>query len=120
MSGIDAAMLAQMRSVISSELLPDTCRIITLTAVPDGEGGSTFTRGTAGTSVCRLDAEQGREVVSGGAVEPFIAYKLSLPYDAVVLPEYLIETGSVDYAVKSVNRGQSWGAVVRVDLERIG
>jgi len=119
LSAIDTAMLASMRSAIA-DLLPDTCRIITLTNFPDGEGGVTVSRGTSGTCACRLDAEQGREQVSGGAVEPFIAYKLSVPYDAIILPENTIETGGVDYAVKSVNRGQSWSAVGRVDLERIG
>jgi hypothetical protein len=119
MSGIDAGMLASMRAIISTELLPDTCRIISMTEQPDGEGGVAVARGTAGTAACRLDAMQGREQVSGGAIEPFISYMVSLPYNAVVLPQNLIETGGVDYAVKSVNRGQSWCAVVRVEVERM-
>ncbi len=112
-------MLAEMRSLITSNLLPDTCNIVTLTNVSDGEGGSTQTRGTSGTAIpCRLDVTQGREQVTGGAVQTYIAYKLSLPYDTTVAEENIIEHGGYDYHVTSVNLAQSWKAVVRVDLER--
>lgn len=115
---LSAAELLYMRD--STELLmPDTCNIVSITNTPDGEGGSTQTRGTVGTSICRLDAIQGREQVTGGAIQPYITYMMSLPYDVTVVPAYIIEHSSVDYAVKSVNRGQSWKAVVRVELERL-
>lgn len=116
--GLTTTELAIMRDTIEL-LMPDTCNIVTITNVPDGEGGSTPTRGTSGTSIpCRLDVTQGREQVTGGAVQPYIAYKLSLPYDTTVDEQNIIEHGGVDYYVKSVNLSQSWKAVVRVDLER--
>jgi hypothetical protein len=116
---IDTSMLAAMRSAINT-LLPDTCHVCSITNTPDGEGGVTTTRGTVGTSIaCRLDVVSGREQVSGGAIQPFTAYKLSLPYDTVVLPSYIIEHNSVDYAVKGVNPNQSWCAVRRVELEKM-
>lgn len=100
-------------------LLPDTCNVCTITNVPDGEGGSTQTRGTSGTSIaCRLDVIQGREQITGGAIQPYISYVLSLPYDTTVGLTNIIEHGGVDYQVKSVNLNQSWVAVRRVELER--
>ena len=118
-SAIDAVMLAEMRRIIANDLLPDQCNVCTITNVPDGEGGFTQTRGTSGTAIaCRMDVTQGREQVTGGAIQPYIAYKLSLPYDTVVGLTNIIEHNGVDYEVKSVNLSQSWKAVVRVDLER--
>ena len=122
MSAIDTAMLAAMRSAIST-LLPDTCNIVALTNTPDGEGGVTQTRGTTGTAIaCRLDTVQSiysGERVTGGAIQPYLTYMMSLPYDTVVSDANIIVHSGTDYAVKTVNRGQSWKAVVRVQLERI-
>ena len=116
---IDTSMLAAMRSAINT-LLPDTCNVCTITNSPDGEGGVTQARGTSGTSIaCRLDVVQGREQLSGGAIQPYTRHMLSLPYDTTVAASNIIEHNSVDYAVKSVNLGQSWKAVVRVELEKM-
>lgn len=111
------ADLAFMRNTIG-QLLPDTCSIVTITNVPDGEGGSTESRSTASGIPCRLDVVQGREQVTGGAVQPYISYMLSLPYDTTIGLTNIITHNSVDYFVKSVNLGQSWIAVRRVELER--
>lgn len=119
-SAITAEMLSQMRSIITNDLLPDTANIVSITNVSDGEGGVTQTRGTVGTAIaCRLDVITGREQVSGGAIQPYISYMMSLPYDTTVAYSNIIEHNSIDYAVKSVNLGQSWKAVVRVELERM-
>jgi hypothetical protein len=118
MTAIDTAMLAAMRAAIA-ELLPDTAAIITITNTPDGEGGQTVTRGTASTVAFRLDMTSGREQVSGGAVQPFTAYKGSLPYDAAITTANQILHNGTYYAVTSVNTGQSWQAVCRVDLEKL-
>jgi len=119
MPALTASELAVMQDAIE-ELFPDTCNVCTLTNSPDGEGGWTTTRGTSGTAIaCRLDVVQGREMLAGGAIQSFTAYMLSLPHDTTVAPANLIEHSSVDYTVKSVNRNQSWKAVVRVELERL-
>ena len=118
MTAIDTTMLAAMRAAIS-ELLPDTAYILSVTNSPDNEGGVTQSIGTIGTAICRLDAVQGREQVSGGAVQPFISYMLSLPYDTVVSNTNRISHNNLTYAVKSINLDQSWKAVVRAELERI-
>jgi hypothetical protein len=118
MSAIDTAMLAAMRAAIG-ELLPDTAYIVGLTNTPDGEGGVTQARGTSGTQLCRLDVVQGREQVSGGAIQPFISYMMSLPYNATVASTNIISHNGTDYAVKSINLDQSWSAVTRLELEKI-
>src|SRR5688572_11073600 len=121
MSAIDTAMLAQMRSTISGEMLPDTCNIVTITNAPDGEGGVTETRGTIGTAIaCRLDVKRGREEVTGGAIQPYIKTMLSLPYDTTITEAHRVEHGGLTYAVIAPsNSDQSWIAVKRVELERI-
>lgn len=119
-SAITSDMLATMRSIITSDLLPDTCNVVSITNAPDGEGGVTQTRGTVGTAIaCRLDVIQGREQVTGGAVQAYTSYMMSLPYDTVVNPSNIIEHNSVDYSVKPSNVNQSWIAVLRVELEKL-
>lgn len=118
MVAIDTAMLAAMRAAIG-ELLPDTANVITITRTPDGEGGQVETRGTSSAYAFRLDVTNGREMVSGGALQPFTSYKGSLPYDVTVTPGNSILHNSVNYAVTAVNTNQSWQAVCRVDLEKI-
>ena len=118
MTTIDTAMLSAMRAAIS-ELLPDTCQIITLTHTADGEGGWTDSRATATAVNCRLDVTQAREQVTGGAIQPYTSYKLSIPYDTTVVTGNEVLHSGVNYAVTGVNLGQSWKAVVRVDLERL-
>jgi hypothetical protein len=118
-NAINSTLLAAMQTAIL-DLLPDTCNILSPTNSADGEGGVTTTWGTTGTAIaCRLDAQQGREQVSGGAIEPFTAYKLSLPYNAVVGYNNRVQLGTVLFEVKGLNPSQSWNAVVRVDLERL-
>lgn len=115
--GLTSAELSMMRDTIEL-LLPDACNIVSITNVPDGEGGFTQTRGTSGTAIaCRLDVVQGREQATGGAIQPYISYILSLPYDTTVAEENIIEHSGIDYHVKSVNQNQSWIAVRRVELE---
>ena len=118
MSALDTSMLAAMRSAIL-ELLPDTCYLITLAYSPDGEGGVTQARGTSAAIACRLDVKQGREQKTGGAIEPYISYKMSLPYDTVVSQSQLISHNGIDYSVIGSNPDQSWSAVVRLDLEKL-
>ena len=119
-SAITPDMLATMRSVITGDLLPDLCTINAIVEVPDGEGGVTTSGSAIATLVpCRLDAVSGREQVSGGAIQAFMAYKLSLPYNQSITVENQVVIGSNTFAVISVNDGQSWKAVTRVDLEKL-
>ena len=120
MSAIDTAMLAAMRSAIS-ELLPDTCNIVTITKTADGQGGWTESKGTSGTAIaCRLDVHTGREMLTGGAVQPYIKTVLSLPYDTTITEVNRVEHGGITYAVIAPsNSDQSWIAVKRVELEKL-
>lgn len=115
---LSAADLEYMRNS-TERLMPDSCNLVSITNTPDGEGGVAQARGTVGTSICRLDVVSGREQVTGGAIQPYISYVMSLPYDTTLQADYIIEHSGADYAVKSINLGQSWKAVVRVELERM-
>lgn len=120
MSAIDTNMLAAMRTAIS-ELLPDTCSILSLTSVSDGAGGQTETWGTASSGVsCRLDVTLTRELLTGGAIQPYIKTMLSVPYDTTITENNRVVHNSVTYAVVAPpNTNQSWNAVKRVELERV-
>ena len=120
MPALSAAELAAMRDVIETELLPDTCTLLTLTSTANGMGGQTQSWGTASSNVpCRLDMTRGREQVSGEAWRPFTMYTLSLPYDTTITTAYRVVHSSVTYAVTSVNTNQSWIAVKRCELEKV-
>jgi len=118
MSAIDSTMLAAMRESIA-QLLPDTAQVITITQTPDGQGGHTESRATAAAVAFRLDVLTGREQISGGALQPFTAYKGSLPYDTTITTANQLLHNGVNYAVTGVNTNQSWIAVRRVDLEKL-
>lgn len=119
MSWLTDNELAQMRADIAN-LLPDTCSILSVAYTSDGEGGWSEAWGTATASVaCRIDFKMGREVVVGGAVQPFTRVILSLPYNTALSTNDRILSGGNTYAVKSVNNGQSWIVAVRAELERV-
>lgn len=121
MTTLDNAMLTAMRAAIA-ELLPDTCSIISITRTPDGYGGQVETRGTVSSVAFRLDLINNRmrgEKVSAGAIQAFMTYKGSLPYDTTITEANQILHNGIYYAVTAVNNNQSWNAVKRVDLERI-
>lgn len=122
MSAIDTAMLSAMRDAIES-LLPDTCNTLSPTHSADGQGGVTTTWGTVGTALaCRLDVIQSRGVLAGGeqntggAIQAYASYMLSVPYDTALEESYRVEHNGNLYAVKTVNNNQSWKAVVRAEL----
>ena len=124
MTWLTAREVAQMRAD-AEELMPDTCTILSVAYTSDGEGGMTEAWGTATASVkCRLDfitshLSMGREVVVGGAVQPYTSAVLSLPYDTVITPANRVTVNGDTFAVKSVNDGQSWIIAVRARLERV-
>jgi head-tail adaptor len=115
---VSASELSAMRDAIEG-LLPDTCYILSGTATADGQGGVTTSWGTTGTAICRLDMVEGREQLAGGAIQSYLKYMLSLPFDTSLLPTNRIAIGSSTYEVKSINLGQSWSAVARVELEKV-
>lgn len=119
MTAIDNTMLAAMREAIA-ELLPDTGYILTRTYVSNGMGGGSYTWGTSSAVSCRIDIQQGREQVTGGAVQAFSRTILSLPYDTTITEANRFLHNSVTYAVVvPPNTDQSWIAVKRVELERV-
>lgn len=114
-----ASMLEQMREDVEC-MLPDICDILTATQTLDDEGEAITTWGTAYADVaCRLDYKQGREVTSGGAVQPFARAMLTLPYDTVLATNNRVQIGSAIFAVKSVNATQSWNVSVRAEVEAV-
>ena len=118
MAALTTTDLNAMRGAIS-DLLPDTCYVLSKTSVPDGFGGVTDTWGTAATYACRADYVSGQEIAVGGKVTPFTGYVFSLPHNAVVSEVNRILHGSITYAVKSVSDDKSWKIVTRVYVETV-
>jgi head-tail adaptor len=111
--------LAYMRSSIN-ELLPDTCNILSLGWSSDGQGGVVEAWGTLTASVaCRVDYGQGREVISGGALNQYQKAIVSMAYDVVITPANRIEVGTNIFSIQAINNGQSWQGVTRCSCELI-
>jgi hypothetical protein len=99
-------------------LMPDTCTILSPIDTPNDEGGIIQTWGTVAANVpCRLDMKSGSLPVTGGAVQLFTSYMLSIPYDQTIDEVDNVVINSIQYAVTSLNSEQSWRAVKRVTLE---
>lgn len=120
MTGLSNWELASMRSTLS-ELMPDTCNILSGTATPDGIGGQSVAWGTTYSGVsCRLDQmKKGYETMSGGAVYPFGQYVLTIAYDGTINTQNRVEHGSVTYNVIGVDQDKSWPITTRVIVEAI-
>lgn len=117
--GLTARELAQMQADIY-DLLPDLCDILSVAYTADSEGGFTETWGTATAKVhCRIDYRSGRENLIGGAIQPYSNAVLSIPYNTAINSTNRIKSGDYIWAVKSINDGQSWKAVKRVEMERV-
>lgn len=119
MTALSNRDLTSMRQTVA-ELMPDRCHLLTKTSVSNGQGGQTTTWGTASANVpCRLDMMHGMETLTGGALQQYTGYVLSLPYDTTITQSQRVLLNDITYAVKSVNTNQSWVAVKRVELEKV-
>jgi len=119
MPGLTSAELVAMRHDIE-ELLPDTCNLLTLTTVADGQGGVTQSWGTAYSAVkCRLDYVRGLETNRAGALNPFTGWVLTVPQSQTITAAYRVEHSSNTYTVQTVSEGGSWLACKRAWLQRM-
>lgn len=119
MIGLTARELTEMREAIG-ELLPDVCDILTITESANGYGGTTqIPETTVKNCPCRMDVVGGKLQVAGGALQSFIGYTMSLPYDIEVTEANQILFDGVTYKIAAPpNTQQSWIGVKRVLLER--
>lgn len=122
-----AAELARIRADMEDATLPDTCNILSLSQVSNGEGSMVDTWGTAFASVaCRLDLFTSRgvgiigmEQVQAGALKPYSTWILSVSYGTALTSANRVEVGSGTYNVVEVDAGRSWGGNVRATLEKV-
>lgn len=116
---ITAAELVQIRSDIS-ELLPDTCNILSLTKVSDSQGGNAETWGTATANAkCRVDAISGDEKLAIDQLKPYHKYVATLLNTVTITTAHRLEHKSNTYIVEAVNEDQSWIGCHRVILQKI-
>ncbi|HQO98929.1 MAG TPA: hypothetical protein PLF72_14395 [Anaerolineaceae bacterium] len=112
--------LNAIRDELERLTLPETAYILSGTLTSDGMGGYTATWGTASTVKCRLDrTNTGYEKASGGGVEPWQGWVLSLPHDTSVTVTNRVKVASTTYAVKAVDSAKSLNCVLRVYLEEV-
>jgi head-tail adaptor len=128
MSLPSADEIARWQTDLEAATLPDTCSILSVTRVSDGQGGWTETWGTVASGIaCREDAYssqglssfQGSEMLGGGAVQAFSRRMMTLAYGSTVTSANRIVNGSNTYNVVAVDNGKSWAAEVRVIVELV-
>jgi hypothetical protein len=111
--------LSIMRAAIS-DMLPDTCSIISGANSSDGQGGVSWAASGTVTAACRLDLVMGNEQNAAGAVQPFTRWVMTLPYDTAIVNTNKITHGGYTYnVVGGINTDSSWIACKRVLLERV-
>lgn len=116
---LNDAQLAYMRAKVNATL-PSTGYVLSSPGfAPNEYGGVTEVWGTAGTISCRVDPLRGNEIMTGGAIQPFHAFKLTAPFDTVLTEAMRVKVGTVTYAVKSVDADKSDAISLRADLERL-
>lgn len=112
--------LNAIRAELEALCFPSVGYLLTKTSVSDGMGGGTVTWGTVGTVACRIDrASAGYERQSGGGIESWQGWVLSLTHDTTITEAYRVVVGSSTFAVKAVDPEKSLNAVLRVYMEQI-
>ena len=112
--------LNALRAEIEALTMPTTCYMLAPTRVSDSMGGGTVTWGTVGTAACRLDrASTGYERQSGGGVDAWQGWVLSLPHDTTINETYRVVVDTSTFAVKAVDIEKSLNAVLRVYMEQL-
>ena len=109
-------------------LMPDECNILEITQTSDSQGGFTDAWGTVtgGAEIaCRIDAVttgsniSAREKVSGGALQPYHTFVLTLPQGTTITESNRVEVNSGTFTVTSVDTSKSWSGCVRAWLEKV-
>jgi head-tail adaptor len=111
------AELTQMRADIA-ELLPDSAVIYTAARVPDGMGEFTTTWAASGTALARIDPIRANDQISGGAVQPFTRFRLTLEYGSTITPGNRVTINAVTYNVVALQTANSWPLDIRAEVER--
>jgi len=128
--GLTTAELSDMRTAIN-DLLPGTGDFYTISNTADGFGG--YTEGTTivsgGSNVpYRLDplntSVWGRELLAGGAVNPFHTFILTVAqeYGTLITEKDMFKAGTAYYSIKSMDNkhaNKSWAVSVRLLVEQL-
>lgn len=119
MPALSNSDLESMREELEA-ILPDTCHVLSVTRVSDGQGGFTETWGTATANIaCRIDPYRGSGQVTGEQIAEYHTFVATLPYGTTVTTAHRLEVDSVTYSITSVASGRSWPLDVRAWLEKI-
>lgn len=112
--------LDDLRDEFTVQVMPDTCHVLSRVLSVDTMGAPVETWGTASYNVpCRLDHATGSEQISGGAIQPYYHYMLTLPWGTSISSLNRVKHDSIIYSVKSVSSG-TYVACLRCELEKIG
>lgn len=112
--------LTQLRADIL-ETLPDEAIIYAQTYASDGGGGWTAGSTAAGTVACRLDPLTDRELSAmvAGRDALLVRYRLTVPHDAPLAPDVLVEVGGSSYEVIEMRTDHSLRAVRRAIVSEV-
>lgn len=115
-----AAEIELIRSELEVMCMPDYGTILAVTEASDGAGGvsTSWASPASGTIKCRLDSVSGKKYLSGGFLDPYHSWMLTMPHDTTLTEDNRIAVNSGTYTIKSITGG-SWLGVKRAELELI-
>lgn len=115
MTFFNDADLTWMREEVENTL-PDTCNILSVTRVSNGQGGFTQSWGTAVASVaCRVDAMKQADAVTvvGESGRVYNRFVVTVPHDTVITSDNRIEANGYTLAIETVDPVKSEAACLR-------
>lgn len=119
-NAVTVTELALLRTDVEAVALPDTCNLLTVTNVQDGQGGHTSTWGTATAGVaCRLDAVSAKEAMTAEAVQAHSRWTLTVPQATTITAAMRVEHGDNTYNIVGLADSGSWEVTKRAILERV-
>lgn len=113
-------MLDEMRRDVA-RMLPDTAVLKTQTWTKDASGFQVSTQVAAGTVSCRLDSVKKTSDQVGlvaGREETRQMYRLTLPHDAPLDSDMVVEVASATYDIIEIEAAHSWNVSRRAIVAR--
>lgn len=115
---LSAADLELMRDE-AEDFLPDTAVIKTPSWVSDGGGGGTTTFTASGTISCRIMPVSGNERIEGARLNTDTEYLVTMPHDAPVNADSVLEIGGNSFSVTNIGEPRSWAITLKVEAKGV-
>ena len=115
---LSASDLASARAALE-ESLPDLAVIKNPSWTSDGRGGGTTTFTAAGTVACRITPLTGDDRVEGERLAADSESLVTVPFDATVDSDSVLEIESRLFSVTNLREPRSWAVSQRIEVKEI-